>query len=100
MTETLEKLLECFIRTRTVVYKKSGITKTTNTEGIQLTVLLMVEIQRVFKVNEMHPYHVQFMHELSDYDYGKRIMFCGLTKNSTKKKRVWIIYRRINFSEK
>lgn len=95
--ESFNKLLERFLATGSVDYKKEERASTARTEETELAVLLTVtedpnisqahvaeqvgvserSVQRILKENKFHAYHIQLHQALSENDFQRRIEFCA-----------------------
>jgi len=93
---SFSRLLERFLETGSVDYKKEERNKTVTNEENQLAVLLTVtenpnisqarvgeevgiserSVQRILKMHHFHPYHIQLHQALSENDFQRRVEFC------------------------
>lgn len=93
---TLDRLVDRFTRTGSVVYEKHTRTRSVVTEENEFNVMLVVtdnphvstreisrqqdisekSVRRILHKNKMHPYHIQIHQELLNDDYHHRVAFC------------------------
>lgn len=94
--KSFRRLLERFVETGSVAYKKEERTKPVTNEENELAVLLTVtedprttqnniakaidiserSVQRILKKHRFHAFHIQLHQALSDADFENRLQFC------------------------
>lgn len=105
--KVFQKVMERFETTGSVVYSKRSRAKRTLNEENELNTLLAVTenphigqrplshqvdvarstVQRILKVNKMHPFHIQLLQELFPADYQRRLDFCLWVQNKIRNQR-------------
>lgn len=119
---SFSRLLERFVETGSVDYKKEERTKTATNEEKQLAVLLTVtenpnisqasvgeqvgiserSVQRILKKHHFHAYHIQLHQALGENDFQRRAEFCAWAQLRLQENQFFYerpVFRRSNFSQ-